>query len=51
MLKARGPCRNRVLSNPEEAKQLAKPKYQDKIAASVYKGVLRYFTEDRDPPE
>ena len=39
------------LSNPEEAKQLAKPKYQDKIAASVYKGVLRYFTEDRDPPE
>ncbi|MDN5389623.1 MULTISPECIES: N-acetylmuramoyl-L-alanine amidase CwlD [Bacillus] len=39
------------LSNPKEAKQLATPKYQDKIAASVYKGVLRYFTEDRDPPE
>ncbi|NPC90737.1 N-acetylmuramoyl-L-alanine amidase CwlD [Bacillus sp. WMMC1349] len=38
------------LSNPEEAEQLGKPKYQDKIAASVYKGVLRYFTEDKDPP-
>lgn len=39
------------LSNPAEAKRLGQPKYQDKIASSVYKGVLRYFTEKGDPPE
>ncbi|WP_045514126.1 N-acetylmuramoyl-L-alanine amidase CwlD [Bacillus amyloliquefaciens] len=39
------------LSNPAEAKRLSQPKYQDKIASSVYKGVLRYFTEKGDPPE
>ncbi|MBY8914637.1 N-acetylmuramoyl-L-alanine amidase CwlD [Bacillus sp. YC2] len=39
------------LSNPGEAKKLGQPKYQDKIASSVYKGVLRYFTEKGDPPE
>lgn len=33
------------LSNPAEAKRLSQPKYQDKIASSVYKGVLRYFTD------
>ncbi|AKF29200.1 N-acetylmuramoyl-L-alanine amidase [Bacillus velezensis M27] len=39
------------LSNPAEAKRLGQPQYQDKIASSVYKGVLRYFTEKGDPPE
>ncbi|MBD5070874.1 N-acetylmuramoyl-L-alanine amidase CwlD, partial [Xanthomonas citri pv. citri] len=28
-----------------------KPKYQDKVASSIYKGILRYFTEKGDPPE
>jgi N-acetylmuramoyl-L-alanine amidase len=34
------------LSNPEERERLSKDSYQDKIAASIYKGVLRYLTED-----
>jgi N-acetylmuramoyl-L-alanine amidase len=33
------------LSNHEEREQLKKEDYQEKIAASIYKGVLRYFTE------
>lgn len=39
------------LSNPSEATLLGKPKYQDKVASSIYKGILRYFTEKGDPPE
>ncbi|BBP86661.1 hypothetical protein BsIDN1_02790 [Bacillus safensis] len=39
------------LSNPKEAGQLATPKYQDQIAASIYKGILRYLTEQKEPPE
>lgn len=39
------------LSNPNEATLLGKPKYQDKVASSIYKGILRYFTEKGDPPE
>jgi N-acetylmuramoyl-L-alanine amidase len=39
------------LSNPAEAKRLNEPKYQDKVAASVYQGILRYLTEKGDPPE
>ena len=34
------------LSNNEERENLIKESYQEKIAAAVYKGVLRYFTED-----
>lgn len=33
------------LSNPTERHNLIQDEYQDKIAASVYKGILRYFTE------
>ncbi|MGW8263990.1 N-acetylmuramoyl-L-alanine amidase, partial [Bacillus sp. LR--39] len=39
------------LSNPNEATLLGKPKYQDKVASSIYKGILRYFTEKGDPLE
>lgn len=34
------------LSNNEERTNLIKESYQEKVAAAVYKGVLRYFTED-----
>ena len=34
------------LSNNEERENLIKESYQEKIAAAVYNGVLRYFTED-----
>ena len=34
------------LSNNEERENLIKESYQEKVAAAVYKGVLRYFTED-----
>lgn len=37
------------LSNPEERERLKKDAYQDKIAASIYKGVLRYLTEEKVP--
>lgn len=33
------------LSNAKEREQLIKYSYQDKIAASIYKGIMRYFTE------
>jgi len=36
------------LSNPSEKMELKSEKYQEKVAASIYKGVLRYFTEDAD---
>ena len=39
------------LSNPEERKLLASDRYQTKLAASVYKGVLRYFSNEKNPPE
>ncbi|KKI90698.1 N-acetylmuramoyl-L-alanine amidase [Bacillus sp. SA1-12] len=39
------------LSNPEEEKLLATDKYQEKIAASIYTGILRYFSNEKDPPE
>jgi N-acetylmuramoyl-L-alanine amidase len=37
------------LSNPEERGRLVKDSYQEKIAAAVYKGVLRYLTEEKMP--
>ncbi|KMK74919.1 N-acetylmuramoyl-L-alanine amidase CwlD [Alkalihalobacillus pseudalcaliphilus] len=37
------------LSNPEEAELLTKPKYQEKIAASIYQGVIRYYTDEKVP--
>ena len=37
------------LSNPEERERLVKDAYQEKIAASIYKGVLRYLTEEKMP--
>lgn len=33
------------LSNPEEARLMADAKYQKKLAESIYRGVLRYATE------
>ncbi|WLR50999.1 N-acetylmuramoyl-L-alanine amidase CwlD [Bacillus tianshenii] len=38
------------LSNPHERDLLAKEEYQDKLAASIYKGVLRFYTDEK-PPE
>ncbi|WP_110926038.1 N-acetylmuramoyl-L-alanine amidase CwlD [Bacillus massiliglaciei] len=35
------------LSNAAERERLKSEKYQDSIAASVYKGVLRYLTEEK----
>lgn len=37
------------LSNPEDRGNLLNDKYQEKIAASVYKGILRYLTEKKMP--
>ena len=34
------------LSNAREREQLKTASYQNKIAASIYKGVMRYFTEE-----
>jgi N-acetylmuramoyl-L-alanine amidase len=36
------------LSNPNEREQLKKEAYQEKIAASIYQGVLRYFTNEKE---
>lgn len=35
------------LSNPQEKENLKKNKYQDKVAASIYKGILRYFSNEK----
>lgn len=37
------------LSNPEEANLLTKNTYQQKVAASIYQGILRYYTNEPDP--
>ena len=34
------------LSNSRERQELTQHSYQEKIAASVYKGIMRYFTEE-----
>jgi N-acetylmuramoyl-L-alanine amidase len=36
------------LSNPEERANLMKTDYQEKVAASIYEGVLKYLTEPTD---
>lgn len=37
------------LSNPEEAQLLSQKDYQNKIAISIYRGILRYFTNESAP--
>lgn len=39
------------LSNVNERYLLNSEKYQQKVAAAVYRGILRYFTEKGNPPE
>lgn len=39
------------LSNLEERNLLVQDEYQEKVAASVYKGILRYFSNETNPPE
>lgn len=36
------------LSNPTEKQNLKSDKYQRKISASIYNGVMRYFTNEKD---
>jgi N-acetylmuramoyl-L-alanine amidase len=38
------------LSNPNERELLASDHYQTKLAASIYKGILRYFSNEKNPP-
>ncbi|WLR54997.1 N-acetylmuramoyl-L-alanine amidase CwlD [Mesobacillus subterraneus] len=35
------------LSNPQEAENLKNEAYQEKVAASIYEGMLRYFTDEQ----
>ncbi|WP_058300229.1 N-acetylmuramoyl-L-alanine amidase CwlD [Gorillibacterium timonense] len=37
------------LSNPGEARSLSQPSYQQKLAATVYQGVLRYLSGEKAP--
>jgi N-acetylmuramoyl-L-alanine amidase len=39
------------LSNPQEEKLLSTDEYQEKVAASIYNGILRYFSNEKNPPE
>jgi N-acetylmuramoyl-L-alanine amidase len=39
------------LSNPQEEKLLNSEQYQEKVAASIYNGILRYFSNEKNPPE
>jgi N-acetylmuramoyl-L-alanine amidase len=39
------------LSNPQEESLLSTEVYQEKIAASIYNGILRYFSNETNPPE
>ncbi len=36
------------LSNPNEREQLKKDTYQEKIAVSIYQGIARYFTNEKE---
>ena len=36
------------LSNPAEKANLTKDAYQEKVAASIYKGIIRYFTNEKE---
>jgi N-acetylmuramoyl-L-alanine amidase len=37
------------LSNPEEARNLSQPSYQQKLAAAVYQGILRFLSGEKAP--
>ncbi|WP_227938856.1 N-acetylmuramoyl-L-alanine amidase CwlD [Alkalihalobacillus deserti] len=37
------------LSNPTEAELLQTEKYQQKVAAAIYQGILRYYTDEKVP--
>ncbi|KIQ95137.1 N-acetylmuramoyl-L-alanine amidase LytC precursor [Anoxybacillus thermarum] len=39
------------LSNEEERKLLTSSTYQEQLAASIYKGILRYVSNERNPSE
>ncbi|WP_026314636.1 N-acetylmuramoyl-L-alanine amidase CwlD [Heyndrickxia acidiproducens] len=39
------------LSNPEERRQLQSDHYQTQVAASIYEGMMRYFTKEKDLKE
>ncbi|MTH55090.1 N-acetylmuramoyl-L-alanine amidase CwlD [Bacillus mangrovi] len=39
------------LSNGEEEKLFTDQKYLDKVAGAVYKGILRFYTDKKEPPE
>lgn len=39
------------LSNQQEKQLLTTEKYQEKVAASIYKGIMRYFSNEKNPPE
>ena len=36
------------LSNPTERELLMDDDYQERVAASIYEGVMRYFTEEKE---
>lgn len=36
------------LSNPNERANLKKEEYQEKVAASIYKGILRYYSNEKE---
>jgi N-acetylmuramoyl-L-alanine amidase len=38
------------LSNYDERQLLSSEDYQTKVAASIYKGILRYFSNEKNPP-
>lgn len=39
------------LSNPVEKENLKKEAYQEKVAASIYQGILRYYTNEKELKE
>ncbi|MFE8698637.1 N-acetylmuramoyl-L-alanine amidase CwlD [Cytobacillus sp. FJAT-53684] len=39
------------LSNPAERENLKKEQYQNKVAASIYMGILRYFSDEKELEE
>ncbi|MFT4415764.1 N-acetylmuramoyl-L-alanine amidase CwlD [Fredinandcohnia humi] len=39
------------LSNPQEKALLTQDKYQEKIAASIYTGISRFFSNESNPPD
>lgn len=39
------------LSNPAEKAKLKREDYQEKVAASIYKGIIRYFTNEKELKE